>query len=138
MLDGHPRPAERIPDPTGTSYDSQVDMLAGQRRALRFPTFAGTYGMEAAINLTTFRSNLLEANLPLFLDDGPTTDWHRRYARFDMYQPTVRCPPRRPLRRIGPGVGEDKRLCDVSALTAPCIVYSLGSNMEFDFEYHTM
>jgi hypothetical protein len=47
------------------------------------------------------RSGLLAANAPLFAARGELEDWDKSYARFDMYQPNVACPPGRPIERFG-------------------------------------
>jgi hypothetical protein len=51
--------------------------------------------------LSLRRSGLLAANAPLFADRAGLEDWQKSYARFDMYQPNVACPPGRPIERVG-------------------------------------
>jgi hypothetical protein len=62
--------------------------------ALRAPSFEGPYGLEAAHNLSLFRSELFAKNAVQFLakaqkveDDG------EKYSRYKMYAPFITCPP---------------------------------------------
>ena len=82
----------------------------------------------AAEGLVVFRGSLSEKVLG---KHGWTAE---RHARFDASPPVARCAP---LTRLGAGVTRGdggKWLCGQAALTPGCIIYSLGSNNEWDFE----
>jgi hypothetical protein len=44
------------------------------------------------------------------------------------------CPPGQPLKRYGGAGDGGKMLCDLAALRAPCVIYSLGSRGDYTFE----
>jgi hypothetical protein len=44
---------------------------------------------------------MLEANLPHFARDGALQDFEHKYARFQIYNPAVQCPPGRGLMQYG-------------------------------------
>ncbi len=56
------------------------------------------------------------------------------HARFNIFQPFVTCPPSADFKRIGDAGDGGKWLCLPRQLKAPCLVISLGSNGQFDFE----
>jgi hypothetical protein len=107
---------------------------ADHHRTLRVAAFPGPFGEEASAKLAEFRSRLLSANAVLFAKKENTTeDYNEMLTRYDMYQPFVSCPAGRPLSRVGsPGDG-GKQLCKLN-MQPPCTIYSLGSEMKFDFE----
>lgn len=134
LPDHEPRLAVTVSSLSSSHADTHAsDYATRRRKTLRVPAFPGRYGEEAVSNLSNFRTNLMAVNAHLFIQQ-PASDFDRKYARFDMYQPLVSCPPGRIVQRVGPRRGEDKLLCAMSNLTAPCIIYSLGSRMEFEFE----
>ena len=62
------------------------------------------------------------------------------YDRYDLYPPTVACPPGSPMKKYGGmllanGLTDGyKFLCSLDHMPAPCVVYSLGSRGDFSFE----
>lgn len=56
------------------------------------------------------------------------------HRRFDPMSAFISCPPSQPLIRYGNPADGGKLLCDISKLTPPCIIYSLGSNGDYSFE----
>lgn len=82
----------------------------------------------AAEGLVAFRGTLAAKVL------GPDGWTAERHARFDASPPVVPCLP---LTRLGAGETRGdggKWLCGQKALTPGCVIYSLGSNNEWDFE----
>eukprot|EP00798_Chlamydomonas_sp_ICE-L_P006840 gene6840-30816_t len=113
----------------------------GQRWSPRqFQHFEGSdYGLQAARNLSKARSNVLkkyrtarmmEANAMVIEPTG--------HARYELIEPFVTCPPHTPLTRYGVGQAGDptegKLLCGVDSLQPPCVIYSIGSNNQYEFE----
>lgn len=56
------------------------------------------------------------------------------HDRFSLFRPFVGCPPGMPLKRWGLEGDGGKWLCGIEALTSGCVILSLGSNGQFDFE----
>eukprot|EP00879_Flechtneria_rotunda_P001331 GHRR01001481.1.p1 GENE.GHRR01001481.1~~GHRR01001481.1.p1 ORF type:complete len:390 (+),score=80.39 GHRR01001481.1:272-1441(+) len=93
--------------------------------------YGGLYGAETLSNLTYFRSNLLSH---IWASFDPSVPFLQGHQRFEPVKPFVTCPPHQPLTRYGNPKDGGKLLCDLSKLTAPCIIYSLGSNGDYSFE----
>lgn len=83
--------------------------------------------MQAMSNLSDFRSNILAGALAHFREPA-RSDEVVKFEKFNVFPNTVTCPPGRELVVIGWGEGM-KYACDIKGLAAPCLVYSLGSNV---------
>eukprot|EP00775_Hariotina_reticulata_P007265 gene7265-7478_t len=90
----------------------------------------------AHTNLTAFKSSILEA---------VQKSGNRPFKRemWDMFAPVATCPPGRPLKRYPDAFEEEhhgdgqKLLCSLEekeAQTLDCIIYSMGSNGDYQFE----
>lgn len=57
------------------------------------------------------------------------------FSRYDLFNPVVRCPGG-PLQRMGSAADGGKLLCGLDGLRArkACVVFSIGSNGQYDFE----
>jgi hypothetical protein len=70
----------------------------------------------------------------------PVAEMKRTMAAFvarpgrDAYDDAPPLYPCRPIQRVGGASDGGKLVCNVLQLRAPCIVYSLGSNLDFSFE----
>ena len=53
--------------------------------------------------------------------------------RWDLFNPLVPCPDGGALKRVGSSEDGGKWLC-AETLEAPCVVYSIGSNGQYDWE----
>jgi hypothetical protein len=102
----------------------------------REPLFRGEYGIQAAKNLSEYRSNFLTKAMPLF--DATKQRWYhvnstnQRWE--DFYYNHVTCPPNHELKRVGKDGDGGKWMCVANNLRAPCEIFSLGSRMDFSFE----
>lgn len=72
------------------------------------------------------RDSLMELTF-VNADDSPLG----RYKQFEAF---IGCPSGEPVRRVGSTGDGGKWVCDLEMLQAPCLIYSLGSNGQFDFE----
>lgn len=97
----------------------------------------GPYGDAAAANLSVHRSQVVKrwSNQRKELQ-GQSPDWHNGQMLWGRFEPFVTCPPGMELARIGAGGLADggKWVCGITSLKPPCLVYSLGSHGQFDFE----
>eukprot|EP00808_Paulinella_micropora_P017032 g2133.t1 len=107
-------------------------MVQARVAVLKTPHFPGAYGLEAASNLSAFRSNILAKISSSFELNAPN-DHPLKYSRYDRYPVTVSCPPNTTITRFGGQGDGGKRLCNITA-TEPCLIFSLGSNGDFTFE----
>eukprot|EP00808_Paulinella_micropora_P010207 g67526.t1 len=96
------------------------------------PRFPGAYGLKAASNLSSFRSNIL-AQVSSSFEVDAANDASLKYSRFDRYPVTVSCPPDTTITRFGGQGDGGKRLCNLTA-REPCLIFSLGSRLDFTFE----
>eukprot|EP00877_Chromochloris_zofingiensis_P010958 jgi/Chrzof1/6115/Cz17g10100.t1 len=96
----------------------------GHMAALRTHDLA--YLHEASTNISIFRSSLMSR---VVQGDKANTQWP-----WDPYPPHISCPPGRSLKRYGSTEDGGKWLCALEQMKAPCVIYSLGSNGQYDFE----
>jgi hypothetical protein len=97
--------------------DTQIDITASVRRhephLLRLPAFPGAWGLDAAANLSVYRSGLLAANARAFRSkENLTEDRDEKYERFKLYEPHVTCPPGEPAAQ--PPAARPPRRCDTA------------------------
>uniref|UniRef100_A0A383V8V7 Methyltransferase domain-containing protein n=1 Tax=Tetradesmus obliquus TaxID=3088 RepID=A0A383V8V7_TETOB len=84
------------------------------------------YGSQALANLTIFRSNLLGN---VWQSYNPEAPYAQGAKQFDPFAAIISCPPHRELKQYG-----SSSFCNLSKLQKPCIIYSIGSAGNKDFE----
>lgn len=87
------------------------------------------YYREAHRNVSIWRSELFRKTQQA-LATGQNLTGHARYS---LFEPFVHCPPNTALTRLGDGDG-GKWACMPFAEGNDCVVYSLGSNNNYEFE----
>jgi hypothetical protein len=105
------------------------------------------WSAQAAANLSQWRYTLMERTFQAYnehsIQQRDKLQSHERFthpveppghARFGIFQPFISCPPSSDLRRIGDDGDGGKWLCLPKHLKAPCLIISLCSNGQFDFE----
>lgn len=105
------------------------------------------WASEAATNLSKWRFSLMESTFRAYNNHSMQLSQQLEsgerfvhpiepggHARFRVFEPFVVCPPGSDLTRIGDDGDGGKWLCASRHLKAPCLIISLGSNGQFDFE----
>ncbi|KAL4517156.1 hypothetical protein Ndes2526A_g00734 [Nannochloris sp. 'desiccata'] len=116
------------------------------------PHFSGDYGNAALTNLSVWSSGLFARTMHAYTE-GTKKECtspsgcsqaiaHRRsvepkgFDKYDLFNPFISCPGGSAMQRLGGSIQDDggKWLCTDLLTTAPCTIFSLGSNGDFSFE----
>ncbi|KAK9823889.1 hypothetical protein WJX72_006201 [[Myrmecia] bisecta] len=106
----------------------------------------GHYDLEAACNLTAWRSRIFEDTMKLYAKTA-----RLRHAAgnktipeqpedpvgqdaFQLFEPVLACRGWAPLEQLGDEGLQGKWICNVADMKAPCLVFSLGSFNDYAFE----
>lgn len=106
--------------------------LHATRLTTAFATYEGAWGLAAVANLSRFRTNLFDDTM-----DAISLGEPQGHKRYDLFPPIVTCPPSTSLTLVGePEGGGDggKWLCAPLSPPDNCVVYSLGSANNYQFE----
>eukprot|EP00775_Hariotina_reticulata_P000751 gene751-biopygen1496 len=122
--------------PHSPAFEAEVRALTLQEHGKSARDQQAAWQAAAHANLTAFRLSILES--VQYSGNRPF-----KRAMWPLFAPVVSCPPGRPLKRY-PDAMEDqnhgdgqKLLCslgDEAAQTVGCVIYSMGSNGDYQFE----
>lgn len=125
------------------SMDSQVVISTAEPPTARFSAARGDgntlihnddWGHDAMLRLIHARDSMMElAFSALKKTNGRDDDPTLHFLQFDT-KAVLSCPSGRPMQRLGEAGDGGKMLCDVDQLHAPCLIFSLGSKGQYDFE----
>ncbi|KAI8104004.1 hypothetical protein M9434_002273 [Picochlorum sp. BPE23] len=117
--------------------------------------FPGVYGMLALDKLISWNDNLFAATMTMYKRQAQSvcSDLRRTrdacvnatkvfrppepegHAKYDLFEPYVHCPSgQKMMKRVGNSGEGGKWLCDELLQKDSCVIFSLGSNGQYDFE----
>ena len=114
--------------------------------------FPGAYGTDAMEQLIAWSDNLFASTMSVYRENAitactpPATDACSKAVKarhapepkafdfYDLVNPYVTCPDPEGLERVGNDGEGGKKICADLLQTEDCVVFSLGSNGQFDFE----